>query len=226
MSIEDAKKWSYTCNSNKKTKCSNMKWKKVRSRYLNNDNFDFKSRTKNLLEMKYALDELKVPFFLTHGALLGAYRDNDFIPWDDDIEIDIFEEIFLENYDKICNKLIKLGFIIRGRHVKYKKEKGEKINLYRNKEKISIRGLYLDPDYENNKYRLTNVFQYLRKFYDNHYTIEFKNVIFKTPGPIEDFLTYRYGSNWKIPIDLYSTKKKLKQTNSDSYQREVRRPMK
>ena len=160
--ISEAKKWSYTCNNDKRRKCPDSKWKRVRSKYCNKDNWDFEGRARNLLDVKSVLDDLKVPFFLTHGALLGAYRDKDFIKWDDDIELDIFDEIFKDNYDKICRELIRCGFIIRGRKFKLKNEKGEKVNLYRNKEKISIRGLYLDPNYEQGKYRLTNIFQYLK----------------------------------------------------------------
>ena len=225
MSIKDAKKWSYTCNKDFRTKCSDFRWKKVRYKYINDKNFDFESRTKNLLDVKTILDKLKVPFYLTHGTLLGAYRDKDWILWDDDIEIDIFEEIFLAKYDKICKKLIKSGFIIRGRHIRVKNRKGEKFNIYRNKEKISIRGIYLDPTYENNKYRLTNVFQYLKKFYENSDTIKFKNVVFQTPGPIEEFLIYRYGKNWKTPINTYGTREETKKTNLDSFFRGVRRPL-
>ena len=160
----------------------------------------------------------------TNLQLLRAYRDKDFIQWDDDIELDIFDEIFKNNYDKICRKLIERGFIIRGRKVERRKEKGEKMNLYRNREKISIRGVYLDPKYEQGKYRLTNVFQYLKKFHDNPDTIEFKGAIFQTPGPIEEFLTYRYGEDWKIPINTYGTKSEKKKDFEVLYKRGIRRP--
>jgi len=224
MGKKEAIKWSYTCDNNKKTKCPDSKWKRVRHRYCNKDNWNFESRTKNLLDVKCILDDLKVPFFLTHGALLGAYRDKNFIKWDDDIELDIFDEIFKENYERICKKLTDHGFIIRGRKIDKKNEKGEKINLYRNKEKISIRGIYLDSNYKNGEYRLTNVFQYLKKFHDNPDTIKFKNVIFQTPGPIEEFLTYRYGDNWRNPINIYVNKIEKKKDFEMLYKRGVRRP--
>ncbi|HUS50849.1 MAG TPA: LicD family protein [Candidatus Paceibacterota bacterium] len=221
-----AKKYSYTCNKDPETKCLGRKWGKVKSKYVNSKNFNFKSRTKNLLDVKDILDKMEIPFFLTHGALLGAYRDGDFIKWDDDVELDIFEEILLPNYDKLCKNLIKCGFVLRGRKRKFKKQKGEKFNIYRDKEKMSIRGIYLDPSYKNNKYRLTNVFQYLRKFHENPDTIKFKDAIFQTPGPIEEFLSYRYGKNWDIPINMYGTKGKSKKANLDSYERGVRRFLK
>ena len=77
--------------------------------------------------------------------------------------------------------------------------------------------------YEGGKYRLTRVFQYFKTFYDSPDFIKFKNTVFMTPGPIEDFLFYRYGKNWKTPINTYETKSKAKETNRDSWERGVRR---
>jgi len=173
---------------------------------------------------KVILDKMGVPFFLTHGALLGAYRDGDWIKWDDDVELDIFDEIFQDYYDKICSALMNDGFVIRGRKIEKRKKPGEKVNLYRYKESISIRGIYTDPNYENDKYRLTNVFQYLRKFHDNPQNIEFKNAVFQAPGPIEDFLEYRYGKDWRTPINLYTSKEAKKANFKTLYERGIRRP--
>jgi hypothetical protein len=223
MSNKESKKWSYLCD-NSKVKCPDTKWKKVRHKYINEENFNFKGRTENLLDVKKILDSLRVPFFLTHGALLGAYRDGEWIKWDDDIELDIFDNIFKKKYERMCEILIKQGFIIRGRKIERRKEKGEKINLYRNKEKISIRGIYEDCNYEQNKYYLTNVFQYPKKFHDNPEDILFKNEVFKAPGPIEEFLNFRYGDSWRIPINVYTSKGAKKDNFKILYKRGVRRP--
>ncbi len=213
----ESQKLSYTCNDDKMTKYPQSKWKKIRYRYCKKHNcgivsdgtdWDFKSRAKNLLDVKNILDKLGVPFFLTHGALLGAYRENDFIKHDDDVDLDIFEEIFISNYDKICYELICNGFIVRGRNIEHRFKKGEKINLYRDKEKINIRGIYLDSNYKKDKYRLTKVFQYLKKFHDNPDSIIFKGEKFMTPGPIEEFLEYCFGKKWMIPV--LKTKKEKK----------------
>ncbi len=221
---KEARKWSYTCNQNSKTKCPQNKWKLVRSKYFRNKNFNFTARTENLLEVKSILDNMGMSFFLTHGTLLGAYRDNEFIKYDDDVDLDIFEEILLKQYDELCENLIKAGFIVRGRNIKYKKKQGEKLNIYRHREKITIAGIYLDPTYEGNKYRLTNVFQFLRKFHEeNPDKIMFKKELFNTPGPIEDFLLYRYGKKWNIPFNTKAKSEKDK-TNKSDWARGVRRP--
>ena len=218
MKEKKARYLSYTCNKDPLTKCPDSIWKPVRPQYRKKKNFDFKNRTKNLLDMKFILDYMKIPFFLTHGALLGAYRENDFIKHDDDIDLDIFEEILLPRYDELCERLIKAGFIIRGRNIKMKGQKGEKFNAYRKGEKIAVRGIYLDPSYENNKYRLTNVFQYLRKFHENPDIILFKGVVFMAPGPLEEFIIYCFGDEWRIPV--FHTKEEKKK----GFKRGVRRP--
>jgi len=199
------RKISLTCNDDKRSKYPEKKWKVIKPQYTSKKNFNLEDRAKNLIDIKNILDDLEVPFFLTHGALLGVYREGDFIKYDDDIDLDIFEEIFLLKYDQICDALIENGFVVRGRKIQYRGEKGEKVNLYRNKDKVNIRGIYIDSDYKENKYYLTNVFQYLRKFHENPDTIVFKGVTFMTPGPIEDFLVYCFGKNWRTPA--YKTKK-------------------
>ena len=195
----EVEKYSYLCNASD-FKCPGSKWKKVKSLYCRKKNFDFDARTKNLLDSKSIFDKLGITFFLTEGAVLGAYRNNDYILWDDDVELDIFEEVFLERYDEICKAFMDESFIVRGKDYKFKSRPGEKFNAYRRGEKITVRGLFLDPSYRENEFRLTNVYQYPRKFYENVGTIDFKGATFRVPTPIEEYLVYCYGEEWKTPI--------------------------
>jgi phosphorylcholine metabolism protein LicD len=47
---------------------------------------------KTLLHVKKILGTLGVPFFLSHGTLLGAIRDHDFLPHDSDIDLGIWDD--------------------------------------------------------------------------------------------------------------------------------------
>ena len=40
-----------------------------------------------LLEVRQLLNDTDIIFFLRHGTCLGAVRDGELIPWDDDIDI-------------------------------------------------------------------------------------------------------------------------------------------
>jgi len=42
---------------------------------------------KVLLQIRQLMDDLNIIFFLRHGTCLGAVRDGELIPWDDDIDI-------------------------------------------------------------------------------------------------------------------------------------------
>ena len=123
--------------------------------------FDMQMRLKNLIDAKKIFDDNDILFWICDGTLLGIVRENDLIKWDNEIDIDMFEEDLLSNYDLMKDLFLASGFIVRG----HKRERGAKMNIYRGKEKISIRGLYLTPKYKNGKYRMSRSYQYPKKFF-------------------------------------------------------------
>ena len=48
---------------------------------------DIRDAEKVLREIRELMHELGVIFFLRHGTCLGAVRDGELIPWDDDLDI-------------------------------------------------------------------------------------------------------------------------------------------
>ena len=65
-----------------------------------------------LLELKELLDKNNISFWLQSGTLLGAYRDNNFIKWDNaDIDLGLLSEDYwkvrqiLENSDSTVARL-------------------------------------------------------------------------------------------------------------------------
>lgn len=209
-------------NIRKFSNMSDEEWDDIKDHHAVNKKFYLNKRAKNLLEVKIILDRLKISFFLTHGALLGIYRDGGFIKSDNDIEIDVFEEIFKKNHKEMKEEFIKSGFIVRSTKIK-KSKSGGKLNLFRYKEKISIRSIYLIPNYKQGQYRFTNNFKYSKKFYDNPDNIEFENKIFQTPGPIEEYLIYTYGDNWRKPISKNKMLKKWRKMEVRRSSKERRR---
>ena len=51
------------------------------------------------------LEENGVPYFITFGTLLGAVRHGGFIPWDDDLDIFLFDETYEKAMSLLKNNL-------------------------------------------------------------------------------------------------------------------------
>ena len=62
-----------------------------------------------LLFVDQVCNELKVEYWLDGGTLLGAARQNDFIPWDDDIDINVWYDDFAK-IETLNSRIEKDGF--------------------------------------------------------------------------------------------------------------------
>jgi len=201
---------------------------------------------KVLREVKICLDEAGVEYWLDQGTLLGAVRDGDFIPWDNDIDIGTIHSEF----DKIVQTLSELrkrGFSFRISDFVISVRKNDipvNVVLYRVtgeeawwcKQIDGLKYTFLlmsvvniisySPFYkggftiENIIYSLIPYFlrNFLRRtlykiwrtfggryliletpkvYYGNLDKILFHNVELKTPSPVQDYLVYKYGKDWR-----------------------------
>jgi lipopolysaccharide cholinephosphotransferase len=173
-------------------------WGEIHSNFcVYNGKMNKKAAFEDLMAMKKVLDEEKIIFWLAHGTLLGIIRDNDFIKWDNAVDIHVMEEDFIPKLNIIKEKFMKLNYIF----IDAEKELGTKIVMYGycNKQKCTISSLFLDSRYKKNKYRLQNRIKYCRKFFERYQEIKFKGVSFRVPSPPEKYLDYIY-KKWKTPI--------------------------
>lgn len=160
---------------------------------------------KNLCDFANVFEAFGIKYWLSHGTMLGVYRDGDFISIDDDIDLGapmsdrekgIKAEIALRDLgfyvpptgdprkpvDPKSNMPYSDTVAIRG---------GEKIEVWWFADK--------DDKYVYDIYR-TEELHHDKKYYDKLSSIDFKGRTFPIPNHIEDWLVMMY-DNWKVPQD-------------------------
>lgn len=142
----------------------------------------------NLVKFQKLMDKAQIRITPAYGSLLGIIRDNDFIEWDEDIDLYMLKE----DENKLDDMLFELkdnGFEL----IRY-----ERIGLY----SFMRNGEYIDI------YVVENIGGGLRisggdLFFDEDFTdqidYEFKGLNIKIPKNYERHLEFLYG-DWKTPV--------------------------
>ena len=142
-----------------------------------------------LLSTKKVLKD--IPFLLCYGTLLGAYRDHDFIEYDMDVDIALFDE----DREKI-DQLIK-----DGRFATYGLELiRHDYNLYSMKYKNDYIDLYFFKNHNKDIFKCGSLFLRKTQILNGLTTINFMGEEFKTVNNIEEYLLEKYGPTWREPI--------------------------
>lgn len=176
-------------------------------------------RLKDLEVIKQIFDKFGVRFFLVYGALLGFYRDNDFLPGDDDIDLAVVDPIDLETRKKIGWALYDLGFQpqnitfnVFGRmepmEIGYNGDGETGIIVCERNFKFTIFFFHEEncPDHGLEyvcvpKLGAMKLISSPKKFYEKTGTIKIDGKKYLTPSPIEDYLAFTYFNNWQDKTD-------------------------
>lgn len=173
---------------------------------------------KDLEEIQQVFNKYGVRLFLTYGALLGIYREGNFIPHDDDIDLSIIDPIDFETRKKIGHTLQDIGYEVQpiffnvcGRMEPAEDgyngdgesgiivcQKRIRTTLFFfKKEDCPIHGKDYTcwPKYGSGRLIFTPA-----RFFDDPKTIKFKGKEYFTPSPVEEYLEFMYGKDWKKPI--------------------------
>lgn len=162
---------------------------KSRILYLGIKQIDREQALENLKEVYSVISKTKLHWGPIFGTLLGIVRENNFIEWDEDIDLYIKEEEE-ELFKDTLWDLKALGFEI----IRY-----ERRGLY----SIMKRGEYIDF------YVLKKISPTLRHaggwefIFDKYITDtvihDFKGIRFEIPREYDEFLTFHYG-DWRTPV--------------------------
>jgi len=112
---------------------------------------------------------LNIPYFLRAGTCLGFYREGKHIEWAGDIDVGVICVEIQELWEELKKRGFWVGF----------------------GKAVAVRRVLVDIGYVFNEYKL----KYLKSFD----TVTYKEKEYNVPHPVEEYLEYRYGSNWTIP---------------------------
>lgn len=176
-----------------------MGWKLVRNMMLKEQAF------KNIVDFQKVMNELKIPFWLSEGLLLGLYREKDCILGDeDDVDVCLWNE-YADRSDEIIRALESIGFQLLN-DWKLEGDTSEGIAMTRNGSKIDIiftrkndkEVFFLARNFGNMGEFPYFAFVFPKELYDEFGEIQWRDVKFPCPKNIEGYLTARYG-DWKTP---------------------------
>lgn len=168
------------------TKHGVYKYKKV-DLFYGRKIIDINVEKNNLLDIKRIFDSLNIPFGLIYGTLLGAVRENNFIEYDEDVDIYVLDE-FRESVLSSLFDLRKLSFEVA-------RYGGDTLSIIRDDDYIDI--YFFKKTFWGK--RSCNDEAVKAKFLEQNETIKFLNKTFKVPYNYIKLLEILYDKDWKIP---------------------------
>jgi hypothetical protein len=176
-------------------------------------------RIKDLEDIKAVFDKYGVKFYLVYGALLGHYRDGNFLPDDDDIDLAVIDPIDLETRKKIGWTLYDLGFEpqdiafnVFGRmepiEIGYNGDFQSGSIVCKRNFKFTVFFFQLEHCNQHGyeyvcvpKLGAMKLISTPKKFFDKPDSVKIGKQKYLTPGPIKDYLSWAYFDNWKDKSD-------------------------
>jgi phosphorylcholine metabolism protein LicD len=171
---------------------------------------------KMLKDVTDIFDKHGVRYWLDFGTLLGIVREGRILPWDDDMDISIFEDDRQKVHDVVMPEIKKLNYrtysrlhmdendeILKNGDFRTFKVRNYRWKFFKGYVKIDIFVMYEKDG-----------FLYWREFGKRHRlpiklisefdTIEFNGKNYTKPKDTDAYLTYHYG-DWRVAIENYDS---------------------
>lgn len=177
------------------------------------------NRIKDLEDIQKVFDSFGVRVLLVYGALLGFYRDGNFLPGDDDIDLAVIDPIDIKTRKQIGHMLLDLGFMpqpiafnVFGRmedsESGYNGDETTGIIVCERNFKFTI-FFFKEEDCAKHgieyvctpKVGAMKLISTPKKFYEKTAQIKIKGKKYLTPFPIDAYLADTYFNNWKDKKD-------------------------
>jgi len=145
-----------------------------------------------LLELRNIMNKMEIRYFLSGGTLLGAIRENNFIKWDWDVEINLLTEEVFEKKNEISKFLETENFEITKFNKTFDSLKWEAKKYGATYE---IVGLYKERNW---RYRLKKGLKVPSFLFEKYKVISFLGNTYTTFADPEKYLEFCYG-DWRTP---------------------------
>ena len=152
---------------------------------------ELKRQNQGLVELSMLLERAKVRHYLASGTLLGAVRDNDFIPWDWDVQFYFRLEDVSQHYEELVGLMQASDFC--------------PIKTDDSADHWKITVIKYDTMYEMTAWTLSGNLRVRRdwkmpaRYFDDVDEIDFLGRKYLCMSPKEDYLSHCYGHDWCIP---------------------------
>ena len=149
----------------------------------------------DLLACKKAFDNVKIPWVITDGIVLGYARNKKIMEWDTDLDLTVYVEINKGQRTSLFNSLVTEGF------KKIKNKHGDFI-CGRRLTPLNLWFFHKRGNYYEAFPKSTPGIKFVEKriWYGKPEMVNFLGSKFPMPNNINDYLDTHYGKDWKTNI--------------------------
>jgi phosphorylcholine metabolism protein LicD len=183
---------------------------------------------KMLNDVTDILDKYNVKYWLDFGTLLGIVRENRILPWDDDMDISIFEQDFEIMRTKVMPEIKAMRYRDYLRYFNSSigpfkegmprsfKVRTNRLFFFKGYVKLDIFIMYKN-DQKYNWLELGELHSLPENLLKEFDYFDFNGKKYRVPKDYDKYLTYHYG-DWRVPNENYNSSIDNKRTLAKDYE--------